>query len=168
MSEAVVKGLLESRAADREPESLPLQIRKLQLMLAEFRHPGHGDQSVHNPHKGGGAMGGGGDPEVNANAKSSMGRFVGMARDAGATKEDISAMDGMKNAALKGHATGDMALLKAAQKNAQSHLDRTSKGTTMSKDKTVSGAAADAGNFGFKYLKANIDTLVADLEKSQP
>ena len=24
----------------------------------EFRHPGHGDQSVHNPHKGGGAAGG--------------------------------------------------------------------------------------------------------------
>ena len=27
-----------------DPESLPLQIRRLQLMLAEFRHPGHGDQ----------------------------------------------------------------------------------------------------------------------------
>jgi HK97 family phage prohead protease len=41
-----------------EPESLPLQIRKLQLMLAEFRHPGHGDQSVHAPRKGlMGAMG---------------------------------------------------------------------------------------------------------------
>jgi hypothetical protein len=25
----------------------------------EFRHPGHGDQSVHNPHKGGGAAAGG-------------------------------------------------------------------------------------------------------------
>ena len=166
--EPPVDPVLESIAelAD-DPESLPLQIRKLQLMLAEFRHPGHGDQSVHAPGKGGGAMGGG-DPEVNANAKSSMGRFVGMARDAGATKEDVSAMDGMKNAALKGHATGDLPLLKAAQKNAQSHLDRTSKGTTMSKDKTVSGAAAEAGNFGFKYLKANIDTLVADLEKSKP
>jgi HK97 family phage prohead protease len=41
-----------------EPESLPLQIRKLQLMLAEFRHPGHGDQSVHAPKKGAGGGGG--------------------------------------------------------------------------------------------------------------
>ncbi len=40
-----------------DPADLPLQIRRLQLMLAEFRHPGHGDQSVHSPRKGGGAGG---------------------------------------------------------------------------------------------------------------
>ena len=56
--EPPVDPVLESIAElAADPESLPLQIRKLQLMLAEFRHPGHADQSVHAPRKGNGGMG---------------------------------------------------------------------------------------------------------------
>ena len=44
-------------------EEFRLQVKRLQLSLYNLRHPGHGDQSVHNPRKGAGAggvaMGGG-------------------------------------------------------------------------------------------------------------
>lgn len=94
-----------------DPESLPLQIRKLQLMLAEFRHPGHGDQSVHNPRKGGGAM------------KTGQNTVGGLKRDVAGYRMDqainnaeasgdvdatsISNMKLYKNQALDAHKKGD-------------------------------------------------------------
>ena len=64
-----------------DPESLPLQIRRLQLMLAEFRHPGHGDQSVHNPRKGAG--GGGGVAAAEADIKVAEGAHLDALEKAG-------------------------------------------------------------------------------------
>lgn len=96
-----------------EPESLPLQIRKLQLMLAEFRHPGHGDQSVHNPRKGAGGGGGGADGMTPAQMEASrvaagtrMDQVIGIARADGATGFVIAGMQSHKELALAAHKSG--------------------------------------------------------------
>ena len=110
--EPPVDPVLESIAdLAADPESLPFQIRKLQLMLAEFRHPGHGDQSVHNPRKGGGAM------------KTGQNTVGGLKRDVAGYRMDqainnaeasgdvdatsISNMKLYKNQALDAHKKGD-------------------------------------------------------------
>ncbi len=48
-----------SEISPETAEEFRLQLKRLQLKLYELRHPGHGDQSVHSPRKGAGAMGGG-------------------------------------------------------------------------------------------------------------
>lgn len=53
----------------------PTTVRYFQLGL-ELRHPGHGDQSVHNPHKGGAAYAPGGWRPVSPDERTAMDKAV--------------------------------------------------------------------------------------------
>jgi hypothetical protein len=138
-----------------EPESLPLQIRKLQLMLAEFRHPGHGDQSVHAPKKGAGGGGGGADGMTPAMMEASrvaagtrMDQVIGIAKQDGASKSDIASMTSHKDLALAAHKKGDGAAIGGLLIS------------SVQKQKTATGSAKNAWDtIGYQINQLRIDVV---------